>query len=466
MKRITVNRSAGRPDRVSVAASVARFTAAGVVVTLLLAAVIATLASRAGMEEGTRSAEHVARVVAYGIVAPLLTPELLDGDEQQRTHLRMAVEAVAATGPITRVNVWDAEGRILWSDEPRLEGEVHPLDPGVRAALTEGAVFSAVADASSPDNRFAPPGEEQLEAYVGVRDRAGRPLLVEIDQGYETVEAPAYSAWMRFAPPALGGLLLLQLFQVPFAWRLALRLRRHQEIERRLLQSVVDASEAERRRIAAEVHDGVVQDLTGLTYDLDAARLGAQGSDDTALVTRTADRVRHSVTELRSLLVDLNPPRLPSAGLAPALKVLAEGLERSGVRVRLDVQDADDLPEPVATQLYRCALEALRNVTAHSSASRVQVTVSRADDDATVVVDDDGRGFDEVSLAASDANGHLGLRALGDRLQAIGGSLTVASAPGLGTRVEAIVPLGLPSASSPEPLSSADAVPGRTGAAP
>ncbi|HEX2073923.1 MAG TPA: histidine kinase [Geodermatophilus sp.] len=425
----------------SVATSVARFTVAGVVVTLTLAAVIAVLARRAGIEDATRSAEQVARVVAHAVVAPMLTPELFTGDSEARADLRAAVDAVADSGPVDRVTIWDADGRVLWSDERRLVGQVFTLRPDARRALEQGTVISAIADLDGREHEFERPATEILEVYVGVRDGNGRPLLVEIHQGYEVVEQAAMVAWMRFAPASLGALLVLQLLQVPFAWRLARRLRRHQEAEAFLLQSAVDASEAERRRIAAEVHDGVVQDLTGLTYDLDAARRRATSPESAALIARTSERVRQGVTQLRGLLVDLNPPRLPQAGLGPAIEVLAEGLERSGIRVELDAREAEGLPEHVATLLYRCALEALRNVSAHSDADHVQITVRRTRDDAVIVIDDDGRGFDRVRLATSDVHGHLGLRALGDRVAAVGGSLSASSAPGQGTRVVAQVPL-------------------------
>jgi two-component system, NarL family, sensor kinase len=437
-----------RHAHASVATSVARFTVAGVVVTLALAAVIAGLARRAGVEEGIRSAEQVAQVVARGVVSPLLTEELLSGDEAARAELGTAVAAVVASGPVSRVAVWDADGRVLWSTERRTVGQVVPLDARERAALASGSVDSAVSDLGQPENAFEPPGAELLEVYVGVEDARGRPLLVEVYQGYGVVEASAHAAWMRFAPASLGALLLLQALQIPFAWRMAHRLRRHQERETTLLQSVVDASEAERRRIAGEVHDGVVQELTGLVYDLDAARLRTRthgyGADHATLIARTADRVRHSVTDLRSLLVDLTPPRLPSSGLGPALAVLAEGLERSGVEVQLDADAAEDLPEPAATHLYRAALEALRNVATHSNASRVWVVVRRTPEAATLVVEDDGRGLDRVRMAAGDVHGHLGLRALEDRLLSAGGSLSVGDAPRRGTRVVAHVPLAGP----------------------
>ncbi len=444
----------GRP--LSVARLLLRFTAGGVVVTAALVALTGLLAHEAGIDDATRSAERLARVVAHGVVTPLLTPELLDGSADAREEMRRAVEPVLTSGPVTRIKVWSADGRILWSEEPRLVGRVFPLGENARTALSRGSVESTVSDLSGAENRFERADRDLLEVYVGVRAAGGERVLVEIYQDLASVRTAAWAAWWRFAPVSVGALLLLELVQVPFAWRLARRVREHQAAEALLLRAAVSASEAERRRIAGEVHDGVVQDLTGLAYDLDAERLAPGDREDSqALLGGAAARVRHSVTELRSLLVDLSPPRLPASGLRPALDVLAEGLDRTGVHVDLSVDDAEDLPRPVAELLHRAALEALRNVVTHSRAARVTVAVHRIGNDVQLTVDDDGRGFDEAYLAGSRVRGHLGLQALADRLRAAGGSLTVSSAPGLGTRILARVPLDADADAVPRVLEAA-----------
>ncbi|MFW3169140.1 sensor histidine kinase [Geodermatophilus sp. CPCC 206100] len=441
MSQLTAGAQRRQP---TVTTSVVRFTVAGVLVTLALAAVLGVLARSAGLEQGVRSAERVARVVAHGVVVPLLDRALVAGDEAARAQLRTDVAAVAASGPVTGLTVFDDTGLVRWSDDRTIVGQTFPLPAEARQALESGSAVSAV-DTREPD------GATVLEVYVGVRDAVGTRLLVEVHQDHAAVVGAATSAWWTFAPPSLAALLLLQLVQVPFAWRLARQVRRHQEAEAAALQLAVDASEAERRRIAGEVHDGVVQELTGVTFDLDAARRSPPAEPEaTALITRTADRLRQSLSELRTLLVDLNPPRLPEAGLGPALAILAEGLRRSGARVDLDVEQADELPRPVASLLYRCALEALRNVSAHSGAGHVEIAVRYVDRYATLVVDDDGRGFDEALLAVRGVRGHVGLRALGDRLAAVGGTLTAASAPGDGTRLVVQVPLDLPRSRRPD----------------
>lgn len=434
----------------SVAASVARFAVAGLVVTAALAVLTGVLAQRAGEQEATRSAERLARVVATGVVAPRLSAGLAAGDPAARAAMAAAVRPVLAAGPVVRIKVWDAAGRMLWSDEPRLIGLTLGLDDEAREALAGDTVVSGVTDLAKPENRYERGHGKLLEAYVSVPGGAGRPVLVEVYQAYDAVVEAAGQAWASFAPAGLGALVVLELVQIPLAWGLARRVRRHQQAESALLRAAVDASQAERRRIAADVHDGVVQDLTGLTYDLDAARLRGSGAEPD-LVARTAGGLRRSVAELRRLLVDLSPPPLPAAGLGPALDRLAAGLAERGREVTVRAPGAAELPRPAAALLYRVALEAVRNVAAHSDARRVEIVLHRYRGNATLIVSDDGVGFDAGRLEQRHAEGHLGLRALADLLGETGGALSTISAPGRGTRLVATVPL-TPAAGAAEPV--------------
>jgi signal transduction histidine kinase len=299
-----------------------------------------------------------------------------------------------------------------------------------------------VSDLGKPENRFDIPFRKLLEVYVGVRGIDGQPLLFEAYFRYDAVTQAGDAAWKRFAPPSLGALLALELMQIPFAWSLAQRVQRQQRDRQRLLQHAVDASDAERRRIASDLHDGVVQELTGLNYTMDAARLGQPDEGRRAeLIAVSATRLRRSIGALRSLLVDIYPPNLAEEGLASALAELAAGLERTGVDVRLEAEGAENLPSATAALLFRTAQEVVRNVAQHSGARSTLISVGRHHGKATLVIDDDGRGFDEIELEKQASRGHFGLRSIGDLLADAGGGLYVRAAPGQGTRVEAEVPL-------------------------
>jgi signal transduction histidine kinase len=219
--------------------------------------------------------------------------------------------------------------------------------------------------------------------------------------------------------------------------------QRQQRERERLLRHAVEASDAERRRIAGELHDGVVQELTGLNYALDAMRLGNPTEGQRAeLIAEGATRLRGSIGSLRSLLVDIYPPNLAEEGLGSALAELAAGLERTGMEVRLETEGAEDLPPAVAALLFRAAQEIIRNVASHSGAGEVLISAGRTGARATLVIDDDGRGFDGTRLDERSSGGHLGLRSIGDLLAESGGMLTVRAAPGQGTRAEVEVPIG------------------------
>jgi len=255
------------------------------------------------------------------------------------------------------------------------------------------------------------------------------------------VERAGRATWHRFAPIAVGALVVLQLVQIPLAWSLARRLQRQQHEREDLLRHAVEASDAERRRIAGELHDGVVQQLTGITYALDAARLGRPDpARHQEVIAQAAAGLRAGVGALRSLLVDIYPPNLAEEGLGSALAELAAGLERTGVRVSLDVAVAERLNPVTAALVFRTAQEALRNVSTHSGAEQVEINVAEQGGTVRLVIDDDGRGFDGEVIAERVGGGHIGLRALGDLIAEAGGRLVIRSAPAAGTRVELEVP--------------------------
>jgi signal transduction histidine kinase len=407
------------------------------VVAALLTVITGLLARREGAQEATRSFDRLAAVVAGSVLAPRLTPELRQGDPAAEAQVRRAAEPLLRAGAVVRITVRDADGVVVWSAQPETIGKRTPLRADQRDALAKGSVVSAGWERGGSNT-----AADLLTASVGVLDSGRMPLLVDVSERYDDMEQSARTVWRHFAPAALGALLILELVQIPLAWGLARRIRRHQEAETGLLHAALEASDVERRRIASEVHDTVVPGLTGLAYALDAARLNGSSSGEPAtLLARTAESVRRSIAELRALAVDLSRSRLPEAGLGPALTALAARIEVGGTRVTVETNGLERLPREAAEVLYRCAQETLRNVATHSGAEKVEICVVTNADDVTMIVDDDGRGFDEARLSASEEAGHLGLRALGDLVADAGGSLTASSAPGQGTRVVVRVPL-------------------------
>jgi two-component system NarL family sensor kinase len=333
---------------VSVAASVARFAVAGFLVTLALGAVSGVIAERAGAAQVTRSFQRFADVIADTVVAPQVTSDLLHGDPSAQEALRTTVTRLVNRGRVVHVRVWDWTGRTVWADDPELIGRTVRLPGDLQKALAgqSSVVSSDGGRPSTGSSATADPGN-LLTVYAGVQNDDATPLLVALSERYRDMQTTAKRDWMRFGAASLGALLLLELLQIPFAWSLVRRLRRHQaEAEAALLQTAADAAEITRRRITSEVHDHVIQDLTGLTYDLDAARLRGRprNADDAFLLDRTASCVRRGIADLRSLVVGLAPTRPPAGDLTRALEQLAERLGEPGTQGK--GRTTEDLPGP------------------------------------------------------------------------------------------------------------------------
>lgn len=217
-----------------------------------------------------------------------------------------------------------------------------------------------------------------------------------------------------------------------------------QEQLRTYVQAVTVAQEAERARIARDLHDDVAQRLVLLVRHLDALD-DVGGGDDRGGEALAHARAVASTTlgEVRRASRDLRPTVLDDLGLAPALTWLADDLERrSDVKTTTAVdQPAQRLDTSVELALFRIAQEALRNVERHAGATRVALTLTLRDATAVLEVRDDGVGFDVPEDLGSLARmGRLGTVGMQERAQLVGGRLEVRSRPEGGTTVVVTVP--------------------------
>jgi signal transduction histidine kinase len=194
----------------------------------------------------------------------------------------------------------------------------------------------------------------------------------------------------------------------------------------------------ERTRLARDLHDTIAQELSTIVMlaRTDPAAVGDPRPDRTAQIEQLA---QHSLTELRRIVAALAPAELDESALAGALGRMLDALhEDIGIEVRLDVDpDLPALTTPTEVALLRVAQSALANVRQHSAARRVAVRLTADDTSVRLCVEDDGMGFDPA-VRPSDAS--YGLAAMRSRLREAGGELTVRSAPGDGTTIEASLP--------------------------
>jgi signal transduction histidine kinase len=433
-----IRRRDGKRRDATVVAALTQFAVAGVLAAVVLALAGVAVLRNNGTNEAIKDAKRVTRIVGVGIVQPYVTDGLLRGDPRAIARVDRIVRTRVVRDPVQRVKIWSSNGTIVYSDERRLIGQRYPLGEDEEDALRSSNVEAEVSDLSRPENRFERRYKKLLEVYHPIHTPSGRPLLFESYQRFSSVAASGRRLWLAFLPALIGALIVLELVQLPLAWRMARRIRRVQRERERLLQRAIDASETERRRIAADLHDGVVQNLAGVSYSLAAAaeRDGHDGEHDT--LERAAAQTRESVRELRGLLVEIYPPSLHRAGLAAALDDAAAPLIRRGVDVDCDVPEMH-LPQDVEGLLYRVAQEALRNAAAHAEARRVSMSLDHVGGDrVALTIQDDGRGFD----AAERPEGHFGISLIEDYAADAGADLAVDSRPGEGTRVRIEVDAG------------------------
>ena len=349
------------------------------------------------------------------------------------------VHSQVLSSSLVRVKIWNKQGEIVYSDEPRLVGAQFGLDDGARTALTHPQVRSDISDLKEPENRFERGRGTMLEVYRPVWTPAGHPLLFETYFRYDQVSERASQLWRGFAGITVSSIVAVVVLMIPLMWTLVARARRAHRQREAMLQRAMDASLDERRRIAADLHDGVVQELVAASFAVagSAQDAASRGEADLAEQLRTAgDAVRASIGGMRSLLVDIYPANLRAAGLAPALRDLAATV-RTGVTVEVIDEAAEALTAEQQEAVFRVAQECLRNAAAHADAREIRLSLQRDSSAVVLQVADDGVGFDP---STAGREGHFGLSLIDDLARKAGAELAVRSAPGAGTTWRLSIP--------------------------
>ncbi|HMX27297.1 MAG TPA: triple tyrosine motif-containing protein, partial [Blastocatellia bacterium] len=254
---------------------------------------------------------------------------------------------------------------------------------------------------------------------------------------------PFYRTWWFRALAALAALSLAAL-----GYRLRIRqLEERHAAQQAFSRRLIESQEAERKRIAAELHDGLGQNLLviknralfGLLQPDDASRSAAQLTDISATVSQAID-------EVRQIAANLHPYQLDRLGLTKALTAM---IRKVGAAAQLDiavsldnVDDALDAAEQI--NLYRIVQEGLNNIVKHAAATQVNVQVLRTSQDLQLTLRDNGRGFvpaEPGKRSAESASGGLGLTGMAERARLLGGALEIDSAPEMGTLLTLNIPL-------------------------
>jgi signal transduction histidine kinase len=432
----------GRRDRV-VRSALLRFALWSVVALVLLAAGAIVIAGQIAKDAALREARLRGATIADTIAGPLVGTGVRAGDPQAVSRLDATMRARMSDGSLSHVKLWSDKGVVLWADEKALVGRTFPLDGDVSGLFGTSEVTAELSDLSKLEN-VGERGEGQLlEVYVGARGADNQPFVFEAYLSTDQMRASERAIIKQIVPLAVGGLLLFQLAVLPLAVSLARRVEKGENERSRMMRHSLQVTTQERRRIAQELHDGVIQDLAGLRYTMPVveAHLPDAPEADGAreAVRRVSAILKDDVAMLRSMLTDIYPPNLDGAGFAQAVQDLAEHARERGTAVVVDIPDDYDEAIDPTRLAYQVIREGLRNVIKHAHAGHARVAVRREGATLHVEVSDDGVGL----VDAPTAKGHLGLRILEDTLRDFGGRLEVLTDGDRGTVLEARFPANL-----------------------
>lgn len=439
------------------------------------------LTEKAGGEQFDDADEEAIVALAGWAATAIDNARLYGSERERRDQLERAVRGLEATTEIARAV--GGETRL----DPVLElivkrGRALVKARGMVILLADGGdlVVTAVAGQISSDlvgTRLAI-ADSAGGAVMGARraqrmsPSSGRRFaLAELTQSRTALLVP-----LVFHERALGVLQALdrldgaegefsaedeQLMEA-FAASAATAVATAQDVAEKTLRRSLDASDRERARWARELHDETLQELGALKIVLGSAHRSGTPEALRAAVASALEYSEHAIRGLREIISDLRPAALDALGTQAALEALAErARERSGLDVQLDVdlawesgREATRHTPLLEIAIYRITQEAIANTVKHAQATRLTVTLVERAETLALRVEDDGRGF-EPGEQLQAGFGLIGLR---ERVELLGGTLTIASRPGAGTRLEVDVPVVR--RSEDEPVAAASARPG------
>jgi two-component system, NarL family, sensor kinase len=400
-------------------------------------AVVRQLGETQAIEQARALTKLDARLVEDRITDRMLSPASPTAQARLAILIR---ESVLSDPTVKRVKIWDARGKVLYSDEAELmELPAAGLGAEEREVLRTGEVVAEVSDLDDEENRT----EQGLtgpitEVYTRIFTPNERPLLFETYQSSEAIANSGREIAATFTPVLIMTLGTAAVVELALAIALIRRFRRNQREREALMEAAMEASFRERRRIAGDLHDGPVQEMAGLSLGLAAQAAAAPDEKTRETLNHAVGVVRSSVRTLRSAIVGVYPPNLEQMGLEAALSDLLARLPTHQVSGHLEYNLDQDLEHRSSELLYRTSQEAIRNVEKHADASNVWVSVGRQNGKVTLSVQDDGRGGASVNDHVGDS-GRFGLAVLADIISDAGGQMRLTS-NGTGTTVQVEVP--------------------------
>lgn len=425
-------------SRSEIRSALTRFLLVGLASLVLVAVPTMLLFQNIALDHALETARENGGNLANRALAPQTTTGAITGDKAALSRIDATVRARMLDGSVTRIKIWDLSGRVIYSDVPAQIGRKYEL-PHEAAALTASEPGVAeVTPLNDLENEFDNVAEELVEVYTLARALTGEQLIFEVYYPISFVNRAQRDLLVQMAPVGLSALIILNFAQLPSALHLARQVQRSRLSRQRLLLQTVAAADHERRRLAQDLHDDVIQDLSGVGYALSslADHLDAESRP---VVERIGEIVRRDVERLRVMVTGLYPRDLDPKSLTRSLSELGSSLREAGARVEIVVDEHLALDETTATLVYRVTRECLHNAEKHANPQNVDVRLEAggAGTSTVLTVVDDGRGFEPTAEAPA---GHFGLRLIRDTVTEAGGTLLVDSLVGRGTRIELSLP--------------------------
>jgi signal transduction histidine kinase len=342
---------------------------------------------------------------------------------------------------VVQVKIWRADGTVVYSDDDGPHRRQFELSQDELDVFAPGSEPVAEISELDEDENAA-----QRDAVGSCRSTSASapPATTAAVRGLPLLRHDREASRERtlsFLPVLVGGLALLWLAQAPLAWRMASRLRAVHDEREQLLVAALAASDRERSRIAADLHDGVVQGLSGASYTLtaEAARVSVAGHRDTGDVLHgLAVDLRRSVRELRSLIVTITPPGSGASRCSPASRTSSRRSRTAGSRSGSPRLPTSRWTTRSSTSSCAPRRKGVRNMLRHAGARSATVELLADEERVVLTVTDDGAGFRPGPGAGRRDS--MGLDLLASLAQQLGGRIEVRSAPGAGTQLELEVP--------------------------
>lgn len=426
---------------------VQRFVVLSVLALLGVALATVLIAERIARHQALDEARAQGAGVASRLAAPLVDEAVRRHAAGSTDQLDLVMANRMADGSLTHYKIWDEQGRVIWADQKQLVGRRFDLEPGVAALFGTRQVMAEVSDLTAAENVEEHGEDELLEVYAGTFDADGRPLVFEAYFPVDQMDEDAHTLVVAFVPLVVGALTFFLAVMLSLAVSMSRRVEKAQLEKSRATRRALLASEVERRRIAEQLHDGVIQDLAGLGYALPSVTRELRDDGDLAasrsMIEHATDLIQHDTAMLRSLMTDIYPPDLREEGLRVAVERMVRAQAREGqFEVHLSIRPELVISHDAGRLAYRVVREGLLNVVKHANAGYVSVEIAPGLPDQVVVrIVDDGQG--SSASAGGRSEGHLGLQLLRDTLDDFGGHLELSPGDPTGFTLVACFPASL-----------------------